>query len=188
MSIGDAGIHDAVPPEVDATEDLRLAGPRVRLRKVTASDRHPLREILGQREVARWWGPGTPDHAVDEWLSIDDSVVLAIELEGRVIGSIQFAEETDPDYRHAAIDLFLDREHHGLGLGREALRVLAAYLFDARGHHRLTIDPSASNDRAIRTYEAVGFRRVGVMRSYERGADGTWHDGLLLDLLFGELR
>jgi aminoglycoside 6'-N-acetyltransferase len=26
------------------------------------------------------------------------------------------------------------------------------------------------------------------MRSYERGPDGLWHDGLLMDLLEGELR
>jgi len=25
------------------------------------------------------------------------------------------------------------------------------------------------------------------MRQYERGADGTWHDGLLMDLLADEL-
>jgi aminoglycoside 6'-N-acetyltransferase len=25
------------------------------------------------------------------------------------------------------------------------------------------------------------------MREYERGPDGTWHDGLLMDLLAGEL-
>jgi aminoglycoside 6'-N-acetyltransferase len=28
---------------------------------------------------------------------------------------------------------------------------------------------------------------VGVMRQYERGADGSWHDGLLMDLLAAEL-
>ena len=33
-----------------------------------------------------------------------------------------------------------------------------------------------------------GFQRVGVMRAYERGPDGTFHDGLLLDLLRDELR
>jgi aminoglycoside 6'-N-acetyltransferase len=26
------------------------------------------------------------------------------------------------------------------------------------------------------------------MRQYERGPDGTWHDGLLMDLLPAELR
>jgi aminoglycoside 6'-N-acetyltransferase len=30
-------------------------------------------------------------------------------------------------------------------------------------------------------------KRVGVMRRYERGPDGTFHDGLLLDLRPGEL-
>ena len=57
-----------------------------------------------------------------------------------------------------------------------------------RGHHRLTIDPAADNAKAIRSYERVGFRPVGIMRRYERGLDGTWHDGLLMDLLAGELR
>ena len=56
-----------------------------------------------------------------------------------------------------------------------------------RGHHRLTIDPAASNDRAIGVYERVGFRRVGVMRNYERGQGGAFHDGLLMDMLAGEL-
>jgi aminoglycoside 6'-N-acetyltransferase len=45
------------------------------------------------------------------------------------------------------------------------------------------IDPAASNARAIRSYERVGFRPVGVMRRYERGRDGGWRDGLLMDLL-----
>jgi aminoglycoside 6'-N-acetyltransferase len=41
----------------------------------------------------------------------------------------------------------------------------------------------AHNARAIRRYEKVEFRRVGVMRPYQRDQDGIWRDGLLLDLL-----
>ena len=48
-------------------------------------------------------------------------------------------------------------------------------------------DPAAANHRAIRCYEKVGFRRVGVLRQYERGPDGRFHDGLLMDLLRPEL-
>jgi aminoglycoside 6'-N-acetyltransferase len=33
------------------------------------------------------------------------------------------------------------------------------------GHHRPTIHPTADNERAILAYEAVGFRRVGLMRA-----------------------
>ena len=102
-----------------------------------------------------------------------------------VVGSLQIFEESGDDYRFASIDLFLDTAHQDQGLGSEAIRTVARYLFDDRGHHRLTIDPSAANARAIRAYERVGFRPIGIMRSYERGPDGTWHDNLLMDILVG---
>jgi aminoglycoside 6'-N-acetyltransferase len=40
---------------------------------------------------------------------------------------------------------------------------------------------------AIRCYSKVGFRPVGILRRSERGPDGSWHDGLLMDLLAEEL-
>ena len=64
---------------------------------------------------------------------------------------------------------------------------MARHLVDDLGHHRLVIDPAAHNERAIRCYEKVGFKRVGVQREYWLDADGVWRDGLLLDLLAEEL-
>ena len=49
------------------------------------------------------------------------------------------------------------------------------------------IDPAAENVRAIRAYERVGFRRIGIQRQSELAGDGTWRDGLLMDLLASEL-
>jgi 4-diphosphocytidyl-2C-methyl-D-erythritol kinase len=51
----------------------------------------------------------------------------------------------------------------------------------------LTIDPAADDARAIRAYEKVGFRTVGIMREYWRSPDGAWRDGILMDLLAREL-
>jgi len=51
----------------------------------------------------------------------------------------------------------------------------------------VTIDPAAENSAAIRCYERVGFRRVGVLREYWRDGSGVWRDGLLMDLLASEL-
>jgi aminoglycoside 6'-N-acetyltransferase len=73
------------------------------------------------------------------------------------------------------------------GLGTDAVRTVARWLVEARGHHRLTIDPAAHNARAIAAYSKVGFRPVGLMRRYEGDLDGSWHDGLLMDLLADEL-
>jgi aminoglycoside 6'-N-acetyltransferase len=165
----------------------RLSGERVTLRPVDAADRPRLRSILAEPGVTTWWGPGGPDHAVDDLF--DPHVTsFVIEVDSEVVGSLQVAEENYPDYRHAGIDLFLDTDHQGHGLGPEAIRIVARYLFEVRGHHRVTIDPAAANLRAIRAYERVGFRPVGIMRQYERGPDGAWHDGMLMDLLRGELR
>src|SRR6267142_1992495 len=126
------------------TEEVpTLQGELVRLRPMVEADRAAL---IG----------GEPD-----WF------VWAIEADDAFVGSVQASEENDPDYRHAGIDIFIAARFQGRGLGTDAVRTVARWLFEERGHHRLTIDPAAANARAIRTYEKVGFRPVGVMRRYE---------------------
>jgi aminoglycoside 6'-N-acetyltransferase len=163
-----------------------LRGERLLLRPLEDRDVAALAAILAEPEVSRWWGRWDEPRVREELLADDEEVVLAVEVEGEVAGLLQWYEEPDPEYRHAALDVSLRAVDQGKGLGPEALRLAIAYLIDERGHHRLTIDPAASNDRAIRAYAAVGFKPVGVMRHYERGADGEWHDGLLMDLLADE--
>lgn len=106
---------------------------------------------------------------------------------GTIAGLIQYSEESEPKYRHARIDLFLDPALHVRGHGSEAVRRVVRLLIDERGHHRITIDPAVENVAAIRAYEKAGFKPVGVMRQAERDADGSgWHDALLMALLAGE--
>ena len=111
---------------------------------------------------------------------------FAIEVRDVLAGVLLIAEENEPDYRHAGLDISLATAHQDRGLGREALRVVIDHLAVERGHHRFTIDPAAENARAIRCYAAVGFRPVGVMRRYWRDPDGAWRNGLLMDMLAGE--
>jgi len=160
-------------------ETPALQGPRVRLRRPDSADLPALAAIRAEPGVCRWWGESQPGDLEPP----ADGDLLAIEVDGSVAGAIQYEEVTDPMYHSAGIDLFLGAEWQGRGLGREAVGLLARHLIDARGHHRLTIDPAADNERAIRCYTAVGFERVGLMRQYERAADGTWRDGLLMELL-----
>jgi aminoglycoside 6'-N-acetyltransferase len=118
---------------------------------------------------------------------VAERAAFAIEIDGALPGWLGVDKREDPDYRHASLDIFLAPEHHGGGHGPRALRLAARWLIDERGHHRLTIDPAASNERAIGVYASLGFRPVGLMRDYERGPDGAWRDGLLMDLLAHEL-
>ena len=44
--------------------------------------------------------------------------------------------------------------------------MLAKFLFEQRGHHRITIDPATANEQAIRSYAKLGFWPVGVMSQH----------------------
>jgi aminoglycoside 6'-N-acetyltransferase len=164
-----------------------LRGERVVLRPATEADVPGLIAILRTPEVARWWSARAEEDLQDALADADTTLWVVLDGDDE-IGLVQAWEEPDPMYRHAGIDISLHPDWHGRGLGADTVRTVARHLFDDRGHHRVTIDPAAHNARAIRSYERVGFRPVGVMRQYERGPDGTWHDGLLMDMLAGELR
>ncbi|MFE6782053.1 GNAT family N-acetyltransferase [Streptomyces sp. NPDC057680] len=166
-----------------------LRGGALELTPAGPDDVPALAAIRATPEVrARWRGGPDLASEVAEDLADPDTHCLTVRSEGRIVGMIQWYAEEDPEYRHAGIDLFLDPSVHGRGLGTDAVRTLARHLVHELGFHRLVIDPAADNAPAIRCYAKVGFRPVGVMRQYERGADGSWHDGLLMDLLAEELR
>ncbi|MBN8866423.1 MAG: GNAT family N-acetyltransferase [Solirubrobacterales bacterium] len=162
-------------------DDLDLS--RLALRPLAESDTAELRRIHRRPEVARWWDEPAPDFPWDE----PESTRLTIVVADRIVGMIQYWEEDEPKYRHAGIDLFVDPAFHGIGIGTEAMRRVARHLFEDRGHHRLEIDPAANNTVAIRAYEKVGFKPVGITRRSERDPDERgWHDGLLMDMLSTE--
>jgi len=167
---------------------MELHGDRIVLRPLADADVDRIVELGSDPEVVRWWRGLTPEHVGEKARGEDECVaVFAILVDGDVAGMIQYYEEPDEEYRCAGIDLFLGTPFHDGGLGTDAVRTMARHLIIDRGHHRLTIDPAAHNDRAIRCYEKAGFKRVGVMREYWLDADGVWRDGLLLDMLATEL-
>lgn len=165
-------------------QDADVPTRELRLRPIRVGDERELLRIHRTPAVRRWWGdpePGFP------WTDEPEAIRLVIEADGAVVGMIQFTEQLEPRYLHASIDVFLDPSLHGRGIGTSAVRRVAEHLIEDRGHHRITIDPAATNTAAIRSYAKAGFRPVGVMRQYERAVDGdSWHDGLLMELLADE--
>ena len=162
-----------------------IAGQTVVLRPTTADHVPAFLEILHHPDIAKWWGGYDLARVRRELLGPQ---AYAIELAGEVVGLVIYREAQDPDHRYAAIDLAVHPDQHHQGLGYDAIRAMARYLVEQRGHHRVAIDPAAHNEAAIRSCTRAGFRPVGIMRRYERSADGQWHDALLMDLLADELR
>lgn len=175
----------AVPAESVAGMD-HLNGRSVVLRRATPEDAPVFRATLEREEVARWW-------TKNGWLDIEGDLAghdhrhLAILVDGAVVGMIQWWVQDSPVCPYATVDLFLDPDHHGRGYGTDALRTLVSWLLGPGGQHRITIDPAIDNAPAVRCYEKVGFRQVGVLRQYWKDDAGQWRDGLLLDLLADDL-
>lgn len=161
-----------------------LHGRTVLLRPATPDDAPAFRAALDREEVAQWWD-GWP--SMQEDLTASEGEHLAIVTNGEVIGMIQWWEVDSPACRHSGIDMFLHPDHHRRGYGTDALNTIITWLLGPRGHHRVTIDPATDNTPAIACYEKAGFQRVGVLRQYWKDRDGTWRDGLLLDLVAGDL-
>ena len=170
-------VHDAIEP---------LGGNRVHLRPATQADAGAVTAVLSDDGVVAWWQTTEPAADAVELIADDEVALWLIEVDGGSVGLVTGSEETEPQYRHGSIDIALAAAGRGHGYGPDAVRTVAAWLIDARGHHRLTIDPSLENERAIGAYAKLGFKPVGTLRAYERWRDGTWHDGLLMDLLAEE--
>src|SRR4051812_23144982 len=110
-------------------------------------------------------------------------VEFAIDVEGRLIGRCGMFE-FDELARNAKIGVTIgDRDLWGKGIGRDVVEVLLAYAFHERHLHRVWLDVLATNERALRCYQASGFVEEGRQREH------AWVDGEYVDLvLMGVLR
>jgi RimJ/RimL family protein N-acetyltransferase len=71
----------------------------------------------------------------------------------------------DRENQGGEVSIFIgDKEYRGQGYGQEALSLLIDYGFNALGLHNICLHVSNDNTAAIKCYEKIGFRIVGVLR------------------------
>lgn len=124
-----------------------LHADRVTLRPLSDADVERLAAIVAAPGVREWWD-AQDDHERLRRELRNDGAAFALEIDGTLAGWLAISEETDPDYRHAGLDIILAPRCQGRGLGPEALRAAIRWLTAERGHHRFTIDPALRNERA----------------------------------------
>ena len=67
------------------------------------------------------------------------------------------------------LDMFLVPYARGRGLGPDAARAMAEHLLHERGRERVTVDPYAWNEGAVRAWQRAGFVEVS-----RHGAGGEY--------------
>ncbi|MFI7011843.1 GNAT family N-acetyltransferase [Streptomyces sp. NPDC050145] len=79
---------------------------------------------------------------------------------------VGYAQYVPAGPREGGIDMVLLPRAQGRGLGPDAARALVRHLHTVLGWDRVTVDPEASNHRAVRAWAKAGFRPVGPRGSH----------------------
>lgn len=149
-----------------------------------------LRWLTDPRVLEYWEGPHevfTPKRIREDFYEDPDPTTrCVIVYDGRDIGYLQFYPldsqgfseyQYEPrDLKVFGIDQFIgEPELWGRGLGRQFIKLICDYLREHCGAQAVVLDPHADNPRAIRCYEACGFRKVKLLPRHEL------HDGVMVD-------
>ena len=142
---------------------LRVRGRLTSLRRVTPADVDRLVAWHADPDVARYWDDETFTHEeMRERLARADVDAWIVETgDGEPVGHLQ----THP----SGLDMFLVPSARSRGLGPDAARAMAEHLLDSGTHARVTVDPYAWNESAVRAWERAGF--VEVSRGHPPDAD-----------------
>ncbi len=166
-----------------------LVGSRVTLRALTEADLPRLTEFKNDVEFELLGGGDPPRprtfELVREFFTEQakdkDSPTFAIEADGQFIGDCGLF---NADRRSGTAEVGIgigDRDYRGRGYGREALGLLVEYGFRLQNFRKLWLEVHGSNERAIRSYRAVGFVEEGRQRE-QTWSGGRYEDVVLMAL------
>lgn len=161
----------------------------IRLIAASESDAPKLRAVLDQVARERVYlmlveAPPTERIAafISSILETGGVQILAVTPANEVVGWCDINRHRAPGFAHSGyLGMGLLPEYRGQGLGRK-LAERAITDARARGIVRIELEVFASNARAIRLYERLGFVHEGAKRN-ARQLDGAYDDLVLMALL-----
>jgi RimJ/RimL family protein N-acetyltransferase len=172
-----------------------LVGEKVILRPLEKEDLPHLHRWFNDPETRALIGETAPSSAASvaqyiERVQNDPARAAFIAVEkttGQPIGETGLLRIFHP-WRTADLSIIIgEPAARGRGLGRETIWLVMDYAFGALALHRLSIGVVGFNERALRFYESVGFRREGIQR------DGYFYnhqfsDFVMMSILEDEFR
>lgn len=169
-----------------------LCGEKVRLRAIEREDLKALHELERNVELVLWgdgqWEP-TPlaafEKRFEKDLESEEKVWFVIEADNIIIGGLGLHHRN----RYSGSTSFGIGINHpdyvGKGYGREAITLLLDWAFRIQNWRRVWLDTTATNERAIRAYRALGFVEEGRQRQHIY-TNGGYVDVVVMGMLRAE--
>ncbi len=172
-----------------------LEGKRIYLRPIENEDLDLLYSTLWDKEGRKLTGTQTvfSRSGVQKWfenVSTDNTridLIICLQENSQPIGEMAMLD-IDHQNRRAVVRIAVfDRAFLGNGYGTKAMSLLLSYGFDKLNLHRVGLDVYSFNQRAIKSYEKLGFIREGIIRD-ALFYDGEYHDSIIMGVLKNEFK
>jgi len=172
-----------------------LTGKRVYLRPLAKEDSVYLRKWSDDAEIRGLIGEVTSMSQADcekffEEAYADvsrDWFMVVVKHSSQVIGEAGLLR-MDRAWRATDVSVIIgEKEEWGKGYGTETILLLLDYAFRDLSFHRVAIGVVGFNERALRFWQKVGFRREGIHRDGYY-YDNKYYDFVMMSILEDEFR
>src|SRR4051812_34119408 len=161
-----------------------LKGNKVILRAEAREDLKRLHELTRNLDLVvlsdGQWQPeplAQWEQKFDKRLEEPDKAHFVIEVDGTLIGGIGL-HHCDRRSGTAGFGVGIyDPEYLGRGYGRDAIETLLGWAFQIQNYRRIWLETYALNERAVRSYGAIGFVEEGRLRKH------AFYNGRNVDVL-----
>ncbi len=169
-------------------------GELVRLREYHRQDIQLAWQYINDYEIKKFLNPGIvfpwkleeEEKWYEELSSKGDKYNFAVEKKdnSQYIGGCGI---NDLDWKNsiATVGIFLGKQFHSHGYGTDAMKILVNFIFIEMNVHKVMLHVYTFNERAIRSYEHVGFKAEGRLRS-QIFREGKYHDEIIMGILSEE--
>lgn len=106
----------------------------------------------------------------------EDNFMFGAFADDRLVGIAGFKRGDRPKTRHRGevVQVFVNPEFHGNGIGESLLRSVVDSVFALEGIESLELSAVASNSSARRLYEKLGFETYGIRNNYFKSGETYW--------------
>lgn len=168
-----------------------LKGDKLYLSPISAENTHAYCEWTNDLEIMIQLGiSGNPNseasqHQILQSMEKGNNFAIVTN-DDQLIGNCSLY--TNPIYRSATLGIFIgDKDYQSKGYGREAVSLLCQYGFDILNLHNIQLVVYSFNQRAVKAYEAVGFKQTGK-RHESYYLKGRYYDEIYMEILPHDLK
>jgi RimJ/RimL family protein N-acetyltransferase len=170
---------------------LPIETARLRLRRLVPGDLAALHAVQSCEDVTRWldWSPRDEDQvraSLEAHIArpSDEGVVLAIDLDGELIGTANVAVG---EHRQGEVGFMLHPDHQGHGYATEAAAAILELAFGTYRLHRVCGHVEPRNTASVRVLERLGMRKEAHLVE-NAWVKGEWQSAAVYAILAREWR